>query len=168
MMLEAQFEHLVSKAVGTQGVLDHYGATDRAEFFAVATEAFFERPTELQPRAPGALRSPASVLRTGPGGCDRVREAQVQALLLAGDSTMYLAMKTLHVLAAVLFLGNIITGLFWKAHGDRTGDPRIIAHTLDGIIRSDRWFTIPSVLLILVSGFGAAGWRTCPSCVRRG
>jgi uncharacterized membrane protein len=67
---------------------------------------------------------------------------------------VYLAMKTLHVLAVVLFLGNIITGLFWKAHGDRTSDPRIIAHTLDGIIRSDRWFTIPGVVLIL--GFGVA------------
>jgi uncharacterized membrane protein len=63
-------------------------------------------------------------------------------------------MKTLHVLAVVLFLGNIITGLFWKAHGDRTADPRIIAHTLEGIIRSDRWFTIPGVVLIL--GFGVA------------
>ena len=53
MMLEAQFEHLVSEAeMGTQGVLDHYGATDRAEFFAVATEAFFERPTELQLERP--------------------------------------------------------------------------------------------------------------------
>lgn len=69
---------------------------------------------------------------------------------------MYLAMKTLHVLAVVLFLGNIITGLFWKAHGDRTADPRIIAHTLEGIIRSDRWFTIPGVVLILGSGVGAS------------
>jgi uncharacterized membrane protein len=67
---------------------------------------------------------------------------------------VYLAMKTLHVLAVVLFLGNIITGLFWKAHGDRSADPRIIAHTLDGIIRSDRWFTMPGVLLIV--GFGVA------------
>ena len=67
---------------------------------------------------------------------------------------MYLAIKTLHVLAVVLFLGNIITGLFWKAHGDRTADPRIIAHTLEGIIRSDRWFTIPGVVLIV--GFGVA------------
>jgi uncharacterized membrane protein len=69
---------------------------------------------------------------------------------------MYLALKVLHVLAVVLFLGNIITGLFWKAHGDRTGDPRIIAHTLEGIIRSDRWFTLPGVLLILVFGVAAA------------
>jgi uncharacterized membrane protein len=67
---------------------------------------------------------------------------------------LYLAMKTLHVLAVVLFLGNIITGLFWKAHGDRTADPRIVAHTLEGIIRSDRWFTIPGVVLII--GFGVA------------
>ncbi len=69
---------------------------------------------------------------------------------------MYLAMKTLHVLAVVLFLGNIITGLFWKFHGDRTADPRIIAHTLEGIIRSDRWFTIPGVVFILAFGVGAA------------
>ena len=67
---------------------------------------------------------------------------------------MYLVMKTLHVLAVILFLGNIITGLFWKAHGDRTDDPRIIAHTLEGIIRSDRWFTLPGVVFIL--GFGVA------------
>jgi uncharacterized membrane protein len=65
-------------------------------------------------------------------------------------------MKTLHVLAVVFFLGNIITGLFWKAHGDRTADPRIIAHTLEGIIRSDRWFTLPGVAFILVFGVAAA------------
>ncbi|MFC5511318.1 zinc-dependent peptidase [Massilia jejuensis] len=38
---------------GQEGVLDHYGATDPAEFFAVATEAFFEQPHRL------ALRHPA-------------------------------------------------------------------------------------------------------------
>lgn len=69
---------------------------------------------------------------------------------------MYLALKALHLFAVVLFLGNIITGLFWKAHGDRTGDPRIIAHTLDGIIRSDRWFTLPGVGLIILFGVAAA------------
>jgi uncharacterized membrane protein len=69
---------------------------------------------------------------------------------------VYFALKTLHILAVVLFLGNIITGVFWKAHGDRTGDPRIMAHTLDGIIRSDRWFTVPGVLFILVFGLWAA------------
>jgi Mlc titration factor MtfA (ptsG expression regulator) len=33
-------------------VLDEYGATDPAEFFAVATESFFERPKDLQQRYP--------------------------------------------------------------------------------------------------------------------
>ena len=69
---------------------------------------------------------------------------------------MYLALKLLHVAAVVLFLGNITTGLFWKAHGDRSRNPVIIAHTLDGIIRSDRWFTIPGVLVIIAGGIAAA------------
>jgi Mlc titration factor MtfA (ptsG expression regulator) len=52
-MLERDFERLSREAeAGTQGVLDHYGATDQAEFFAVATEAFFERPIELQRERP--------------------------------------------------------------------------------------------------------------------
>lgn len=33
---------------GRDGVLDHYGAENEAEFFAVATEAFFERPSKLK------------------------------------------------------------------------------------------------------------------------
>jgi len=70
---------------------------------------------------------------------------------------MYLALKAVHVLAVALFLGNITTGIFWKAHADRTRDARIIAHMLDGIIGSDRLFTLPGVLLIVLAGFGAAG-----------
>ena len=37
-------------AAGAATVLDPYGATDEAEFFAVATEAFFERPLDLKRR----------------------------------------------------------------------------------------------------------------------
>ncbi len=33
---------------GEQSLLDHYGATDPAEFFAVATETFFEKPVDMQ------------------------------------------------------------------------------------------------------------------------
>jgi len=35
-----------------KSVLDSYGATDPAEFFAVATEAFFEKPLKLQQKHP--------------------------------------------------------------------------------------------------------------------
>lgn len=75
---------------------------------------------------------------------------------------LYLALKLVHIVAVVLFLGNITTGAFWKAHADRTGDPRIIRHTLEGIIRSDRWFTVPGVVVILLGGFGAAGVARLP------
>ena len=47
-VLERRFEDL-RRAVDADepSVLNLYGATNRAEFFAVATEAFFERPAEL-------------------------------------------------------------------------------------------------------------------------
>jgi uncharacterized membrane protein len=76
--------------------------------------------------------------------------------------SMYLFLKLLHIVAVVLFLGNIIVGIFWKAIADRTRDPRIMAFTMDGIIRSDRIFTVPGVILILIGGFGAAGVGRLP------
>ena len=35
-----------------KSVMDHYGATNPAEFFAVATETFFEKPRELNHEHP--------------------------------------------------------------------------------------------------------------------
>jgi uncharacterized membrane protein len=64
----------------------------------------------------------------------------------------YLLLKALHVLSVVLFLGNIITGVFWKIHADRSGELRARAQALDGIIGSDRWFTLPGVVAIIVTG----------------
>jgi uncharacterized membrane protein len=69
---------------------------------------------------------------------------------------MYPWLKLIHVLAVVLFLGNIITGVFWHKHAERTRDARLIAHTMAGVIKSDRLFTMPGVVLILASGIFAA------------
>jgi uncharacterized membrane protein len=69
---------------------------------------------------------------------------------------LYLALKALHIVGVVLFLGNIITGVFWKVHADRTNDLRARAQALDGIIKADRWFTVPGVLLIVVAGVSMA------------
>lgn len=69
---------------------------------------------------------------------------------------MYLVLKTVHIVAVILFMGNIITGLFWKAHADRTRNVKFIAHTMDGLIRADRWFTIPGVIVITAAGIWAA------------
>ncbi len=65
---------------------------------------------------------------------------------------LYLSLKALHVFAVVIFLGNIITGLFWHRYAARTREPTVIGHAMGGIIFSDRLFTIPGVILILVSG----------------
>ena len=46
------FERLKKKDKKLRPVLRQYGATNEAEFFAVATEAFFERPDRLRDRAP--------------------------------------------------------------------------------------------------------------------
>jgi uncharacterized membrane protein len=65
---------------------------------------------------------------------------------------MYLTLKLLHIAAVIVFLGNIFTGLFWHAHAVRTRDPKLLAHTMEGVIRSDRLFTTPGVLVILAAG----------------
>ena len=75
---------------------------------------------------------------------------------------MYIALKTLHLFAVVIFVGNLTTGILWKLHGDQTRDPVIIRHTVAGLIRADRWFTIPGVVLILIGGFGAAAVGSLP------
>jgi uncharacterized membrane protein len=76
-------------------------------------------------------------------------------MILAGGA-MYLILKALHVVAVALFLGNIITGVFWRFHAERSGDPKYIGLTFEGISRSDRLFTIPGVILLVASGIWAA------------
>ena len=51
---------------GRQGVLDHYGATNPAEFFAVATEAFFEQPHRLAERHPALYEEFLKYYRVDP------------------------------------------------------------------------------------------------------
>jgi Mlc titration factor MtfA (ptsG expression regulator) len=68
-MLEHDFDRLVAEAgLGRQGVLDHYGATSRAEFFAVATEAFFERPAELRHEHPELYAALRDYYKQDPAG----------------------------------------------------------------------------------------------------
>lgn len=69
---------------------------------------------------------------------------------------MYLIYKLVHIIAVIMFLGNITTGVFWHRHAVRTRDPKILAHTMAGIIRSDRYFTNPAAVLILLAGVMAA------------
>jgi len=67
----------------------------------------------------------------------------------------YLIWKLLHVIAAIIFIGNITIAPFWKAAADRSKDRLRIADTMKNIIRADRVFTMPSVTVLIVFGFGA-------------
>jgi len=52
-VLSGEFEQLQKQAnSGYNSLIDQYGATNPAEFFAVVTETFFERPIQLRRRHP--------------------------------------------------------------------------------------------------------------------
>jgi uncharacterized membrane protein len=68
----------------------------------------------------------------------------------------YALSKSIHLLAVVIFLGNIITGLFWMRIAVKTKDLKIIHFTMKGIRTADRYFTMPGVILIVAGGILAA------------
>jgi Mlc titration factor MtfA (ptsG expression regulator) len=53
---------------GEYSALDEYGATNPAEFFAVATESFFERPYQMQRRHPELYEELKRFYRQDPAG----------------------------------------------------------------------------------------------------
>jgi Mlc titration factor MtfA (ptsG expression regulator) len=68
-VLRDRFEELRRKTLeGEDDLLSGYGATNRAEFFAVATEAFFEQPVEMLQRYPDLYRELKGFYRQDPAG----------------------------------------------------------------------------------------------------
>ena len=56
-LVKTEFETLrLAKKQGKSTLIDHYGATNLAEFFAVSTETFFEQPHELRTEHPELFR----------------------------------------------------------------------------------------------------------------
>lgn len=52
-VMKAEYDrHVLLSEAGRVTLLDHYGATNPAEFFAVATECFFERPIKMKQKHP--------------------------------------------------------------------------------------------------------------------
>jgi len=64
----------------------------------------------------------------------------------------YTYLKLLHLFPVMLFLGNIVTGLFWMRFAVKTRDVKIINFTMKCIINLDRYFTIPGVIIITTAG----------------
>jgi MtfA peptidase len=66
-VLGDEFDRLVDEAARKHRTLiDQYGATNPAEFFAVATETFFERPVQLQSKHAALYRELEQFYRQDP------------------------------------------------------------------------------------------------------
>jgi MtfA peptidase len=67
LVMQAEFDALRSSlAAGEATLIDPYAATDPAEFFAVISELFFERPAELAAAHPGLYRELSGYYRLDP------------------------------------------------------------------------------------------------------
>ena len=68
----------------------------------------------------------------------------------------YAVLKLFHVAGVIIFLGNIITSHFWMHQAMKSKDFNILRHSINGVLRSDRVFTIPAVFVIISAGILAA------------
>lgn len=57
-----------------------------------------------------------------------------------------------HVLGAILFVGNIVTAAFWKIRADFSGNPDVVYHGVRNVMLADYVFTLPGLIMIIVSG----------------
>jgi uncharacterized membrane protein len=64
--------------------------------------------------------------------------------------------KFIHILGAVLFVGNIIVSAFWKVLADRTGDLAVIRYATRTVNRADIIFTLGGIILLLGAGHAMA------------
>lgn len=64
----------------------------------------------------------------------------------------YELLKTIHILGAILLLGNITVTAWWKSMANRTGDARIIAFAQRQVTMTDFLFTLPGAVIIVGSG----------------
>jgi len=72
-----------------------------------------------------------------------------------------------HVLGAVLLVGNIVTAAFWKLRADWQGQPVVIHSAAKNVMMADAVFTLPGIFMIIVSGslmaekagYSLSGWN---------
>ena len=72
---------------------------------------------------------------------------------------MLQVLLVLHILAAVVFVGNIITAAFWKTRADRSENLETIAITARSLLQADYIFTAPGIAVLLVTGIWMVGLR---------
>ena len=66
--------------------------------------------------------------------------------------TLYLLIKTLHVIGATLLFGTGAGIAFFMLMAQRSGDARVIAHTASVVVIADTLFTATAVVLQPITG----------------
>lgn len=66
--------------------------------------------------------------------------------------TLYTLLKLLHILSAMVFFGTGLGTAYFKFRADRSGDLRVIAWTAREVVQADWRFTVPSGILLPLSG----------------
>lgn len=66
---------------------------------------------------------------------------------------IYAALRLLHILAAMTFLGSLVTALWWKLGVDRTLDAAFAARTHRRLRKLDAQVLGPTALIIFASGY---------------
>lgn len=74
---------------------------------------------------------------------------------------LFEVLLALHILSAVIFVGNIITAAFWKVRADNSGNLDTIALSTRAVVIADWAFTGPGIIVLLGTGLamvGLTGW----------
>lgn len=66
--------------------------------------------------------------------------------------TLYTLLKLVHILSAMVFFGTGLGTAYFKFRADRSGDLRVIAWTQREVVRADWLFTVPSGILLPLTG----------------
>lgn len=63
-----------------------------------------------------------------------------------------------HVVAAIIFLGDISVTAVWKVRADRAGSARVALFAQQLVAFTDRVLLIPSLIVLLSTGVASAMW----------
>jgi uncharacterized membrane protein len=103
-------------------------------------------------RSCGPVRFPVpSPLFTG---CETAPGNGYGAARRVEASVTYILFKNLHLLGAIILIGNVTVTAVWKVFADRTREPAIIAFAQRLVTYTDWAFTLSGVVLIMVGGYG--------------
>jgi len=75
---------------------------------------------------------------------------------------MYLTLKLIHILSAIILFGLGLGTVFYKIMADNSGNLAAIALTSRHVVLADWWFTTPTVIIQPVTGFLLAKQMAMP------